>query len=131
MKKYIVTILGFLIAPLTAAIMLMGIVGINLGFITSLGFFPVIYTISFGITMIIGLPIYLLLDHFAKVTWWSTLLVGLFCGLMGSLFYRLPNELQLIDFFVVMPVGSLSAFVFWLTWRCGNSKEKNRGQTGE
>jgi len=120
MKNHFVTTLGFLIAPLVSALIIAGLAVGNLGYLGAIGLLPITYVFSLFATLLIGLPSYLILNRFDKVNWWSALLVGLFAGVAGSLFYRLPNELRIDDFLTMVPVGGLSALVFWLIWRQGN-----------
>jgi len=121
--KTISTILAFLISPIIAAVILTGLVGSSLGIKSSLGLFPTIYIFTFGVTLIVGLPVYLLVSRFYKFTWWTALLIGFLVGGVGSIIFVVPNEIRADDFFGTVPIGGLSAFVFWLIWRCGHSQK--------
>ncbi len=125
MKKHVTTTLGFLIAPLFAATACSVVGAIvtegdpdrwSMGILV---YARIFYFYTFAVTLIIGVPAYLLLNRFDKVTWWSTILAGLLCGaLMVSIFDSL-------NIFVV-PIGGLSAFVFWVIWRL-DDKSGNMG----
>ena len=113
MRKHVVTTLGFLIAPLFAAISLMAIDMMrkdHFELTDTLGWVPIFYCYILGVTLIIGLPAYLLLRHFNKVTWWSATIVGMFAGAVMALIFTSLNPL-------VTAIGGLSGFVFWLIWR--------------
>lgn len=115
MRKHVATTLGFLIAPLFATIALVAIGAAKSGYyhidISALVGAAIFYCYTLAVTLIIGLPIYLLLRKFNKVTWWSALLAGTFCGAVMA--FILLNALNL----VVIVIGGLSGFVFWLIWK--------------
>lgn len=123
MKKVNSTILGFLLAPLISAVLLTIAAGGNIGYLASLGLLPAIYIFALGVALVIGLPAYLLINHFGKVSWWSALIVGFTCGVVGSIVYQLPNELRITDFLLMVPAGGLSALFFWVIWRLGVSQQ--------
>ena len=118
MKKNVATILGFLIAPLFAAIVFpaIDVVEGDLGLLdaATYGWVLIFYFYTLGVTLIIGLPVYLLLNRFGKVTWWTALLTGLFCGAVMVFIF---DSMELA---VIAPLGGLSALIFWLIWRLGN-----------
>lgn len=119
MRKRIATILGFLIAPLFAAIALIIIGAAKSGdhdlLDTSAIFWVAIfYWYTLGATLVIGLPAYLLLKYFNKVTWWSAILGGLLSGAVMMLVFN--NALNPL----VIVIGGLSGLVFWLIWRQGH-----------
>lgn len=115
MKKHIATLLGFLISPLFAAITLMAVDMVrkdHLEFINTLGWIPIFYVYLLGVTLIIGLPAYLLLKHFNYVTWWSATLGGMFSGAAAWFIFQGLDPLVIV-------IGGLSGLVFWLIWRVG------------
>lgn len=111
MRKNITASLGFLIAPLFVAIALMTAEMMrkdhHLELMDSLGWVPIIYFYVLGATLIIGLPAYLFLRHFKKVTWWSAMFVG---TLSGAAMLFISSALTPL----VIPFGGLSGLVFWL-----------------
>ena len=113
MRKHLATILGFLIAPLFAVIVLLAADMMrkdHLKFIDTLGWVPIFYCYTLGVTLIIGLPAYLLLSHFNKVMWWSAILGGTFCGAVTWIIVNALTPLVIV-------VGVLSGLVFWLIWK--------------
>lgn len=116
MRKPIATIIGFLIAPLIAAIALVAIGAAKSGYdlldMSALLWVGVYYCFTIGAALFIGLPSYLLLAYFNKVTWWSAIFVGVFGGAVMSIIFLPLNLLTLV-------IGGLSGLVFWLIWRQG------------
>ena len=126
-KRHVITTLGFLIAPLAAAISLTAIEvaegDLDLLDAWTLAWVFIVYCYALGVTLIFGLPAFLLLSRFDKVTWWSAILVGSFSALVMVLVFRGLNA------FVVVPVGGASALLFWLIWRWG-SAGNDQGNVG-
>lgn len=124
-RKNVATTLGFLIAPLIAAIALLALGVANSGQdlldISALVWGGVFYCYTLGATLIIGLPAYLLLRRFDKVTWWSAILVGIFSGAVMAFIFK-PLNLS------VMVIGGLSGLVFWLIWRRGRDEKPSDHQ---
>ena len=119
MRKHVATIFAFLIAPLFAAIALVSIGAVKNRpdhvDMSALVGTVIFYCYTLGATLIIGLPVYLLLRKFNKVTWWSALLTGVISGAVMA--FILLNALNLM----IIVVGGLSGLVFWLIWRRGKS----------
>jgi hypothetical protein len=120
-RKNLATTLGFLIAPLIAAIALLALGAANSGLdlfdMSAFVWGAIFYCYTCGATLIMGLPAYLLLRHFDKVTWWSAVLVGIFIGAVMTFIFR-PLNLSM------SVIGGLSGFVFWLIWRTGGSPRR-------
>lgn len=78
------------------------------------------YCYTLGAALIVGLPTYLVLKRFNKVTWWSSLTGGMFSGVVTTIVFGPP-----ILLFTV--IGGLSGLVFWLIWRTGFEGKQVRG----
>ncbi len=119
MKKNIATTLGFLTAPLITAIAFVALAmtsGVHDLFdVLTLVWGAIFYFYALAVSLIIGLPAYLILRRFDKVTWWSAVLVGMFSAVIFVIFGYMDR--------VVILVGGLSGLVFWLIWKQGH-KEK-------
>ena len=119
MRKHVATTLGFLIAPLFAAIALLAVGAAKSGpdhvDMSALVWAAIFYCYTLGATLIVGLPAYLLLSHFNQVTWWSAILGGMFSSAVAFSIFNALNPL-------VIAIGGLSGLVFWLIWRRGKSK---------
>ena len=121
MKNLFFTSLGFLIAPLFTVVALAFIDQIGwlgndrvypIEFVDRIGWLFIFYCYAFVITLIIGLPAYLVFRYFKKVTWWYSMLFG---ACLGWLMFFWGMSLLLI------PLCGLSGLVFWLIWRQGRS----------
>ena len=115
MKKRVSATLGFLIAPLFAALALVIIETAtkdSTDLTGMLGWALIFYFYTLSVTLIIGLPVYFLLRRSTKITWWSTSLVGIFSGVAMAVVFK-PLTL------LVIAIGGLSGLVFWAIWRSG------------
>ncbi len=111
-------IIGFLVAaiiPPVALALLSPITGGDL--IGVLGLIPLLLFFSGAATLLLGVPAFLLLNHFGLVRWWSAAISGIFIGAVVAVVIRAPNIVQLNDLLVMVPIGGLSALVFWMIWR--------------
>ncbi|MFZ6781322.1 hypothetical protein ACO0LD_31180 [Undibacterium sp. Ji83W] len=118
MTKDTATTLGFIFAPLIAAIII-ALRSPNFGgqdFI-AYGLVPIFYFFTFYTAILLGVPAFLLLDHFKLVNWWSIIGSGTVIGALAGIFIRLPSTPHLSDLLPTTPIGSASAFGFWLIWR--------------
>ena len=119
MRKHVATTLGFLIAPLFAAIALLAVGAAKSGpdhiDMSALVLALIFYCYTLGATLIIGLPAYLLLRHFNQVTWWSAITGGIFSGAVTFFIFNALNPL-------IIAIGGVSGLVFWLIWRLGKSR---------
>ncbi|WP_110257948.1 hypothetical protein [Undibacterium pigrum] len=118
MSKKSATILGFIFAPLIAALMIALRSPIfSLQDFTAYGLILFFYFFTLITTILLGVPAFLLLDHFKLVTWWSTVGVGTVIGGLVGILIRLPSVPHLNDLLPMTPIGTVSACVFWLIWR--------------
>ena len=78
--------------------------------------FVAAYLVSLPLVAVLGLPVFLLIRHLEWLRWWSALLAGLPFGVVVWLAIRSPGTGMGSGVFLGS-VGSLSALVFWLTWR--------------
>ena len=117
MNKHVATALAFLMASVFPAIALSAIEVAKgyLDFKGFLGWALIFYFFTFGVTVIVGLPAYLLLERFHQVTWWSAMLTGIIGGVVMVFIFK---SLSLS----VVLVGGFSGLVFWIIWRWGNKK---------
>jgi hypothetical protein len=121
MRKHVATTLGFLIAPLFAAIAFLAVGvaknGPDLVAVSALVWTVIFYCYTLGATLIVGVPVFLVLIKFNKVSWWSAALVGIFGGAITA--FTLINAMNS----VFMVIGGLSGLVFWLIWRRGQERK--------
>jgi len=118
MSKKSATILGFIFAPLIAALMIALRSPIfSLQDFNAYGLILFFYFFTLITTILLGVPAFLLLDHFKLVTWWSTVGMGTVIGGLVGILMRLPSVPHLNDLLPMAPIGTVSACVFWLIWR--------------
>jgi hypothetical protein len=89
--------------------------------ISGLGLVPIFFFFSGVATAVLGVPAFLLLNHFGMVRWWSAIASGIVIGTVVALAIRLPNVVQPRDLLVMVPMGGVSALIFWLIWRPGHA----------
>jgi hypothetical protein len=118
MKKYTATIIGFLIAPLVAAVAWssLGAVSQELNLKAIPAWTLIFYFYILCATFIVGLPAYLLMKRFDKVTWWSATLTGIISGAVMKLIFTMSLS--------VIVIGGLNGFVFWVIWRWGTTPKQ-------
>lgn len=113
MKKIFFTSLGFVVSPLFTVIALVfidqiGLLGrdrvYDIEFVDIIGAIFILYCYAFLITLISGLPAYLIFRYFKKVTWWTSVFFGVCLG--GAMFFLGMSLL-------LAPLGGVSGFIFW------------------
>lgn len=121
MTKTKTSIIGFLIAPLVSAS-----IGISqtdtfggLDIQTYFGLLPIFYLFSALATVIFGVPIFLLLNRYRFIRWWSTTGFGMLIGAIVMVVFVFPNAVELKGLVTMVLMGGVSAFSFWAIWRLG------------
>ena len=115
MTKARTPLLGFALAPmLTAVVFTATSAGLTDGrLITSIALLPIFYLYSLVFTCVLGIPAYLLLQRFALLTWWSTLIAGAVLGLASMALIQATVVVALFG----AAVGAGEALLIWATWR--------------
>jgi hypothetical protein len=121
MRKPVATLLGFLVAPLIASLLGAALTptGRTFDFVAVLGLVPFLYIFTSLATLLVGLPMFLLLLRFGRVTPLTSATVGAFVGLVVTTVLRLPNLPSARDVLVLGTIGAVSALGFWAIWRIG------------
>ncbi|WP_136662439.1 YdiU family protein [Pseudomonas leptonychotis] len=119
----IVSFLGASIFPAIAGAVLTPIMGgvINTDIVSVLGLSFVFYPFSFMATLIFGVPLFLIFQHYQLVRWWSAIISGVITAILITVCLRLPSGPHASDFAVMLPIGALSGSSFWLIWKHGAS----------
>ena len=114
----IVTALAFVIAPLVPAFTMaaLGSTATDLGALPMWTLF--LYVWSFGLTIVIALPLYLLLHRFGFVRWWSAALVGFLVGELAVVLFF--GRVGIFGYLGYGMLGSLAGLAFWAIWRFGH-----------
>lgn len=118
MRKVMSCILGlFAAAMLPAVVLAISTPIIRSGFsIGQLGLVPVFFVFTFSASVFLGLPLFLLMSRFQFMRWWSASICGALVGALVATLVRLPFTPMIQDYFVYVPLGTASAFLFWLVW---------------
>lgn len=126
MRNHIATTLGFLLTPLFVAIALsmweLRKIGGEYLSAQAINFILLFYSFSLSISLVIGLPIYLILSRYGKVNWWSAILAGAFSSTVFAAIFSFLNPL-------VISIGGASGFIFWLIWKQGRRCSSNQLET--
>ena len=112
--------MGFLVAPLVAAIVsaaLSPITGGDIG--AKIGLVPIFYVFALAASGFLGLPTFLVLRHFGLINWRSSLVVGAVIGAIVAVILRFPSAVEPGDFQFLVPMGTVFALCFWACWRLG------------
>ena len=121
MTKEDAIVFGFIAAtvvPVLAASVLNVISG-DMGVLVSLGLIPGSLFITALITLVFGVPGFLLLTYINLIRWWTTIGVGIVTGVMVALIFRLPNSIHYNDLKLTVPLGFLAGLSFWSVWKSG------------
>ena len=120
MKKDSAAILGFMATPLFSSIALLIITDSNLDTLALIGLLPLVYMYTGGITIMFGLPAFIILNYFDKASIYSAMIVGIIAGVIIALVLDFTNGDFSIIFLIKMSfLGGLSGLVFWSFWRLG------------
>jgi hypothetical protein len=126
MQRLTAGIIGFAAAPLAPAVLfamensLMSPKDI----LGRLGWIPLIYVPALVITVVLGLPLFLLLRRFELVKWWSALGLGAVVGALVGLLLQSP-QFDIVQLLYSTSSGCLGALGFWLIWRQGRDSCKH------
>jgi hypothetical protein len=119
MSKARATMIGFLVAPLVSALIGVSLSpeGIGQDFIPRLALLPILYFFSAMAAILFGAPAFLLLARLKMISWWSVLGAGAIIGGLVAAVLRSPSPVTFQDILTMAPIGSASAFSFWLIYR--------------
>jgi hypothetical protein len=121
MRTVTAGIVGFLVAPLIAALILSATTRLvpPSDIIARIGMLPVFYYFSAVATCLLGLPVFLIFRRLRLLRWWSVLASGFVIGaLMGALVGE-SNHAQLPDMLLMAGAGAVAALGFWAIWSQG------------
>jgi hypothetical protein len=118
------TITGFLAAPLVSAMIGSGqtTVAGGLGLTAFIGLLPIMYLFSLFATILLGVPMYIVLNRLNLISWWLTIGVGIGIGAMMAVIFVFPNTVQLKGLVLMSIMGGSSGLTFWLTWFFGSEQ---------
>ena len=118
MRKLTAGALGFVIAPVVPALIVVARMAHDL----KLGFYApavlAMYVPAAFFTLLFGLPMFLLFLRFRLIRWWTVLASGFAIGGIVALILQSPNFFP-IEIFWTALAGMAGAFCFWICWQLG------------
>jgi hypothetical protein len=118
MKLQATDLIAFLVAaampPIVGAFFTLPAQGFDFG--TVAVFAVIAYLLSAAISLVAGVPVYLLLLRSDLVRWWSALGAGLGIGVIVAVLLRLPTLAQPRDILVLGLEGATAGLAFWVVW---------------
>jgi hypothetical protein len=136
-----VTVVAFLVAALVPPIFFAS--GAAGGFrnfdpIAFIMWIAIFYSFSALVTVVFGVPAYLLGRHLDLIRWWSTVIVGFFVGVL----FAVAQQWQAFEYFSSLSelvrwgviwnlsmsacMGGLAGLTFWITWQLGYVRRRNK-----
>jgi hypothetical protein len=136
-RQVLATVVGILVAPaVTAAIFtvpsfLMGLVRSKEEIVELLEFPAIVYMFAFTVSLVVGIPSFIIFARFKLIRWWTCAIVGLVAGVFVEVaFFEQFNFGPLSSWFEVsgLPIagygisGALAALCFWFIWTKGQRR---------
>jgi hypothetical protein len=126
MRKGLAGLIGFVVAPLAAAILLTIYTLVMDGSGVGSSLFPMTllyYSACVVVALVVGLPVFLVLLHFHRVRAWTTVLSGAVIG--GSIALAIGfDTLRPAGVATMAASGAAAAMAFWLVWQSGSPSER-------
>lgn len=112
-------LVSLVVVPIIPAAIAVGVSvwSLDLGLSAFFGLLPLGLFFSYAAAVFLGVPAFFLLVYFFRVTWWSSLTVGVALGAVVAVFLSLPKLVQMEALVLDAALGAISAFSFWLIWR--------------
>jgi hypothetical protein len=121
-KSFVAAVLGIIVASMVSAT-LFAAIGYWRGgaSATELApFIPLYFLFSLLASVIFGFPLFLVLNHFCFVRWWSAMVGGFVVGFLVAVCITLPSLPQAFNILSFGIIGAASAIGFWLVWKIVN-----------
>jgi hypothetical protein len=116
-------LLGFALAPMIPAVVFAATSpGLTDGrLLTSFALLPIFYLCALVFTCVLGIPAYLLMQRFALLTWWATLIAGAVLGGASMTMIQATASVALFG----AAIGASEALLIWITCRFSRSSRDN------
>jgi len=123
MKQTPATTLGFLAASVfpAAYFAIMFPLSGDRDFLSIAGTFFVSYFFAACATVILGAPMFLLMNKLRLVSWWSAASSGALAGVIVLLAIRFGGAMDWVTVLRFALLGGAAGFVFWMVWRIGRN----------
>lgn len=121
MKQTLATALGFFAASILPAAYLATAFPLSgdRDLQSVLGSFFVIYFFAATATVILGVPIFLILNRLKLVTLWSAVGSGALVGAIALMAVTFAAGIDLATLLRFAMIGGAAGFMFWIFWRAG------------
>jgi hypothetical protein len=83
------------------------------------GSFLVAYYFAAAATVILGVPMFLVLNRLKLVRWWSAATSGMLAGMIALLAVRFGGSIDFPTLLRFAVLGGSAGFLFWVIWRTG------------
>ena len=119
MKRTNAPLIGFLLAPLVAAVLgvLLTPLAVEGDLLSKLELLPIFYFFSLMVEIFFGVPLFLLLWRFGAINLWTSLMAGIAVGMVATIVLKLPSIPELRDFMSMPLIAAVSALCFYLIWQ--------------
>lgn len=122
MKNHLIAV-GFVMASIFPAAYIAVVAPLSgeRDFLSIIGSFIVFYFFSAVVTLIFGLPGFLILQKMQIITWWSAVCYGM---LVGSIVHIIVTYAVGIDLTLLVKyaaIGGFSGFIFWIFWNAAST----------
>jgi hypothetical protein len=128
-SKGLASVIGFIVAPLAAAIVLTTYTLVMDG--TAIGSSPfsmalIYYSACAVVALVVGLPMFVVLLRFRRIQAWTTMLAGAVIG--GSVALAIGFDmLRPVGVLAMAASGTAAALVFWLVWQSSGPSARRTG----
>jgi hypothetical protein len=127
MSKGLAGVIGFVVSPLAAAIVLTAYTLIMDGAAVSSSLFPMVliyYSACAAVALLIGLPVFLVLLRFHRIRAWTTMLAGAVIG--ASVAFAIGfDTLRPVGVLTMAASGTVAAVVFWVVWQSSRPTQRS------
>lgn len=117
MTRRFAAAIGFVVAPLVAAIalVLMNSASGELTLFEFLGWAAIGYCFTLPAALIVGVPMFCFLNNYGAVAWWTAAMGGALTGGVADLIVS-----SSVHWYFVIS-GGIAGFSFWVIWRMGTT----------
>lgn len=112
-------ITAFIVAPMGAAVMMAILTPVadKFDFLSMIGLIPIFYFFAAAPSFAIGIPLYLVLNYYRRLSLLTILLGGTAIAFLSAYVIRFPDMAALRDVLVSTAIGVISSLLFWFVWR--------------
>jgi CDP-diglyceride synthetase len=122
-RNSVAGVVGFLVAPLVAAVILSATTRLfePTDIIGRAGMLPVFYSFAVAPTLLLGLPAFLIFRRLRMLRWWSVMGTGMLIGALMGTIVGAQSHAQNFNMLLMGGIGAVAAGAFWLIWMSARS----------